>query len=450
MVPDDGDPTGFQIAAFVAAQQGVTDLTTSYPDSVRFLYALGNEYRTIKLGLDRINAILQGLGSPHHGLRYIHVAGTNGKGSICALTERVLRTQGLRTGLYTSPHLVEPTERIRISGDPLTDIEFARLFDEVHRTAERMISAGQIDAHPTYFETMTAMAHLAFRQRNVDVVVLETGMGGRLDATNIVDPELCVITPIDFDHEQYLGNTIPKIAAEKAGILKPGRPAVFARQRPEALAVLETTVLRLGCPAIHAASWRAERLEVSPYGSRFIATGSRQIEIECPLIGVHQVDNALTAIAALDYLGVPNESIREGIAATTWPGRLERISSGPDVLLDGAHNPAGANALADYIREFHAGRKIWMIFAAMRDKDLSVIGPLLFPLVHELIFTTPEGQPRAFSPQELREVSGEERARLAASPEEALRMTAPAQPEDIVFVTGSLYLVGEIRRMLVG
>jgi dihydrofolate synthase/folylpolyglutamate synthase len=407
------------------------------------------------LGLDRIEALLRALGSPHQAQQYVHVAGTNGKGSTCAMIERTLREQGQKTGLYISPHLVEPTERIQVAGRPVSAEEFTRAFSTVHEAAETLMASGGIDAHPTYFETMTAMAHWLFRESGVEVAVLETGMGGRLDATNVVDPLLSVITPIDFDHEQYLGDTIPRIAYEKAGILKPGRRAVFSRQRPEALAVLERTAQERGCAVAHASAWRAERLEVSAYGSRFTATGprsygvERSIEVECPLIGAHQVENALTAVSALVELGVESETIRRGIRQTAWPGRLELVRRAPDLFLDGAHNPAGANALADYIREFHAGRKVWVVFGAMRDKDLSVIGPLLFPLADELIFTAP-AQARAFSPEELRAVSGETRARLAASPAEALRLLEEAGVADVAFVTGSLYLVGEVRPLLVG
>lgn len=428
---------------------GQSAVNPSYPSSVEFLYALGNEFQTIKLDLERIQTVLEALGNPHRQTPVIHVAGTNGKGSVCALIESALRASGQRTGLYTSPHLVEPTERIRIQGEPVDTSAFTRAFARVHGCAEDLQRDGRIDAHPTYFETITSMAHTVFASCGLDYVVLETGMGGRLDATNVVDPKLCVITPIDFDHEKFLGNTIPQIAAEKAGIIKAGRPVVFARQRPEALAVLERKAMELAAPVIHTASWRPERLEVSAYGSQFIATGPDRIPVQCPLPGAHQVENCLTAVAALHALGVPPEAIQRGIAAARWPGRLERVRQRPDWFLDGAHNPAGASALADYIREFHENRRIWMVFAAMRDKDLSVIAPLLFPLAQELIFTAPDN-PRAFSPEELRTASGESRALLASSAAEAISWAEEAGPEDAVFVTGSLYLVGEARRLLVG
>jgi len=394
--------------------------------------------------------LLEALGSPHLSSRFIHVAGTNGKGSTCAMIERTLREAGLRTGLYTSPHLVEPTERIRICGEPVGAGEFADAFSEVHNTAERLIAAGAIDMHPTYFETVTAMAYLLFRSRRVDTVVLETGMGGRLDATNVVDPLLSVITPIDFDHEKFLGDTIPQIAFEKAGIIKPGRPVAVSRQHAAAMHVLEHRAAEAGSQIIRAANWRVDHLDLHAYGSRFHAVGpDTEVRIDSPLIGAHQVENALTATAALHHLGYSPEQIRRGIAATEWPGRLERIRQSPDVFLDGAHNPAGARALAGYIRHFCHGRRIWMVFGAMRDKDLHVIGHTLFHLASELIFTTPN-QTRAFHAEEIRDISGESRARIAPTVAGALRMIGDAHPEDAVFITGSLYLVGEARALLVG
>src|SRR5260370_343544 len=204
----------------------------NYAESVRFLYSLGNEIQTAKFGLDRIPQLLKALGDPQRTGRFVHVAGTNGKGSTSAMIEAGLRAAGARTGLYTSPHLIEPTERIQIAGRSVSEVQFAEAFSEVHETSERMLATGALDLHPTYFETVTAMAFLLFARERADVVVLEVGMGGRLDATNVVMPALCVITPIDFDHEAFLGDKLAKIAAEKAGILKTAAPAIFASLSP--------------------------------------------------------------------------------------------------------------------------------------------------------------------------------------------------------------------------
>lgn len=423
-------------------------LSTPYPDSVRFLYALGNEHKTIKLGLERILAVLEHLGEPHKACRFVHVAGTNGKGSTCAMIERALREAGLRTGLYTSPHLVEPVERVRIGGRAVPADEFSSAFDQVHETAERLIGSGRIDMHPTYFETMTAMAFLLFRRFGVEIAVLETGMGGRLDATNVVDPEVSVITPVDFDHEKFLGGTIARIAFEKAGIIKPRRPAVVSRQHAGAMSVIESRASELNAPLARATEWRTARLELHALGSRFEVHGHGvSFPVEQPLIGAHQVENALTAIAALHRLGLTPEQIRRGIAATQWPGRLERLRRSPDIFLDGAHNPAGARALAGYIRHFHHQRRKWLIFGAMRDKDLQAIGHSLFPLADQLIFTAP-AQTRAFLPEEILERTRLARARLAPGIREALECVSAAQPGDAVFITGSLYLAGEARALL--
>jgi dihydrofolate synthase/folylpolyglutamate synthase len=363
------------------------------------------------------------------------------------MIESGLRLAGRRTGLFTSPHLVDPVERIQVDGVPVTPAEFAAAFEAVHQACERLLAAGRIDAHSTYFETLTAMGFLLFRERRVETVVLEVGMGGRLDATNVVDPALCVVTAVDFDHEKYLGDTIPKIAAEKAGILKPEVRAVFARQRREAGEVLEATALSVGAPFERAADWMIRSLDLGAYGSRFRAEGRLfSVPIECHLVGAHQVENALTAAIALRRLGLDAQEIRTGIAAARWPGRLEVLSRYPDVVLDGAHNPAGARALAGYLNRFCGGRRVWMIFAAMQDKDVGQLGRTLFPHASELIFTAPPDQPRAYAPETIRELTGEFRARCASTPHEALEAArAGAASGDLILVTGSLYLVGAVR-----
>jgi len=323
----------------------------NYPDSVHFLYALGNEIKTAKLGLGRIGTVLDALGRPQDRLRFVHVAGTNGKGSVCAMMESALRADGRRTGLFTSPHLAEPTERIRVGGLPLSAERFASAFDRVHAAVEKLLDAGAIDMHTTYFETVTAMAMLVFAEERVDVVVLEVGLGGRLDATNVVVPKLAVITPVDFDHEAFLGKSLESIAGEKAGILKAGVPAVFARQRPEAARVLEDRAAALGVRVVRTEDWSIRELALDARGSRFRLSGERDLRIHCPLAGAHQVENAVTAAVALARLGVPAAAIEAGIARTEWPGRLERVTESPEIILDGAHNPAGARALDAYIND---------------------------------------------------------------------------------------------------
>ena len=406
----------------------------TYPESVRFLYELGNEIKTAKLGLERIRALLSALGDTEHAFRIVHVAGTNGKGSTCAMIDAGLRAAGVRTGLFTSPHLIEPTERIQIDGIPVTPQQFLRAFEVVHQTAEKC----GLDCHPTYFETVTAMALWLFREMRVETAVLETGLGGRLDATNVVDPALTVITAIDFDHEAYLGHTLEAIAGEKAGILKPGVPAIFARQRPEADAVLRAHASDLSIPVIHAADFKIENLEIDARGSRFSG-------LVCPLAGEHQVDNAVTAALALRALGAPPQ----GIAETRWPGRLEHVSPNPDIILDGAHNPAGARALAGYLSRFYSGRRVWLVYGAMRDKAIEEIAGILFPLAEELIFTAPASD-RALRPEALLDLAG--RGHTAPDIAAALDLVRHRAAEedlsdDVVVITGSLFLVGEARAL---
>ena len=402
----------------------------NYPDSVNFLYALGNEIKSAKLGLERITAVLEALGNPERAFRVVHVAGTNGKGSTCAMIEAGLRAANLRTGLFTSPHLIEPTERIQIDGIPVSPADFERAFNVVHETAEKL----DLDCHPTYFETVTAMAFWLFREKKVETGVIEVGLGGRLDSTNVVQPALTVITPIDFDHEAFLGHTIEAIAGEKAGILKPGIPAVFSRQRPEAAAVLEKRAEELHVPVTRAEEFEIRDLHVDARGSRFSG-------IVCPLAGEHQVDNAVTAALALRALGVSTD----GIAEARWPGRIEHVSPNPDIIIDGAHNPAGARALARYLERFYGNRKIWLVYGAMRDKAIDEVAGVLFPLAAELVLTAPD-TPRALRPEALADFAG--RGHIEPTVAAAIDYARKhASDEDLVVITGSLFVVGEARKL---
>jgi dihydrofolate synthase / folylpolyglutamate synthase len=411
----------------------------NYPDSVRFLYSLGNEVKTAKLGLERISALLEALGRPQQADRIVHVAGTNGKGSTCAMIESGLQAAGYRTGLFTSPHLVEPTERIRVNGCPVSAASFASAFERVHACAEDLLRQERIDLHPTYFESVTAMALLLFRESGVEWAVLEVGLGGRLDATNAVLPELCVIAPVDYDHEAFLGKSLESIAAEKAGILKRGVPAVFARQRPEALGVLMARAAEISAPVVRDIHAQISGITVHRLGSEFEWAGA---QVTCPLAGEHQVENAITAVAALERLGVPPEAIRRGIAQTRWPGRLERIAENPEIVLDGAHNPAGARALAAYLERFYDPRRVWLIYGAMRDKAVAEMAASLFPRAGHVIVTAP-AQARALRPETIRDLADHDSIQVAPDLHAALELTAEAAPEDAIFITGSLFLVGE-------
>jgi dihydrofolate synthase/folylpolyglutamate synthase len=422
----------------------------TYPDSVRFLYALGNEVKTAKYGLERITTLLAALGNPERLPRIVHVAGTNGKGSVCAMVESGLRAAGLRTGLFTSPHLVEPTERICIDGCPVPASEFSAAFDRVHACAEQLLNQGAIDFHPTYFETVTAMAFMLFQDCETKAVVLEVGLGGRLDATNVVHPELCVIAPVDFDHEALLGKSLESISGEKAGILKAGVPAVFATQRPEAQQTLDHRAAELGIETIHAQEkWRIDNVEYSTRGSHFTLRDGCTMQIDCPLAGEHQASNAVVAVAALHRMGIAPDAIERGIANTRWPGRLDRVSESPEIILDGAHNPAGARALAAYLERFYSARHVVLIYGAMRDKAVEEVAGILFPHASEVIATSPR-QARAVDPATIRALSAHPSLRAAPDLRRALEMARSGAPGRAIFITGSLFLVGEAMTLLNG
>jgi dihydrofolate synthase/folylpolyglutamate synthase len=416
----------------------------SYPDSVRYLYSLGNELKAgAKWNLDRMRMLLAELGNPERGQRFIHVAGTNGKGSTCAMIANILRHAGFRTGLYTSPHLVEPTERIQMNGSPVSTAEFVEAFTTVHEAAERLLAREQIDAHPSYFETVTAMACLILREK-AEISVIEVGLGGRLDATNVIAPELCVITPIAYDHEAFLGNTLELIAREKAGILKPGVPAVISRQLPPACDVISKRAREAGCELIETAGASISEVRATARNSGFRLDA---VLFECGLPGRHQVENAAAAVLACRRLGIEDTAIQGGLKDVVWPGRLEFVSSHPDFVLDGAHNPAGAAALGTYIREFCASRPVWIVYGAMRDKAIEEVTAELFPLASRLIVTAPDF-PRALRPEAILAVNPHPEATIAPTVPEAIEVARGAPPDAIVIFTGSLFLVGEARPLL--
>jgi dihydrofolate synthase/folylpolyglutamate synthase len=409
----------------------------SYPDSVRYLYALGNELKAgAKFGLERMRTLLAALGNPERGQRFVHVAGTNGKGSTSAMIASVLREAGYQTGLYTSPHLVSPVERIQVNGVAVSEAEFAAAFEQVHGVAEDLVASEAIDAHPSYFETVTAMAFVVFA-RQCDISVVEVGLGGRLDATNVITPELCVITPVSFDHEAFLGNTIEAIASEKAGILKAGIPAVVAAQLPAAEAVIRGA----GSSISASSSVLMEEVEVTAEESRFVSEGVR---FRCPLAGRHQIENARTAVAACRVLGIGDRLIAAGMEKTLWPGRMEIVQREPTFILDGAHNPSGAAALAAHIREFYAQRPVWLVYGAMRDKAIDEVASQLFPLAERLIVTAPDFA-RALRPQAILEMHPHPNAVIAETIGEAREVARRAPREAVVFFTGSLFLVGEMK-----
>jgi len=434
----------------------------TYEDSVRALLSLGRELaapqqaRVQKFGLANITILAEDLGQPQRSSSCAHIAGTNGKGSTAAMLESILRAAGLRTGLYTSPHLERINERIRINGENISDQDFAAAWSRVHSSVESLMASGRLTAHPTFFECVTAIAFLSFAQHQVDFAIYEVGLGGRLDATNIVEPEVAIITPIDFDHENFLCHSIDETAAEKAGIIKPGAWVVSASERPEARVVIARRCAEMDARLVEVdATARAADVQTSDGLYRAVASFShsrKQLVLAPSLPGRFQIRNALTAAIAVRLLAergfpLPDAAIERGIAAANWPGRLERLATHPDLYLDGAHNPAGARELLKFWKENYAGRRIILVYGAMRDKAVDEISGLLFPHTAAVILTEPR-QPRAISAPLLAEMTSHDAKEtiIARDPGKALEAALElAGPQDAVFATGSLYLVGELR-----
>jgi dihydrofolate synthase / folylpolyglutamate synthase len=455
----------------------------NYEQSVRYLLSLGRELaspqqaRATKFDLENIRVLCAHLGDPQRAFRSVHVAGTNGKGSTSAMLAAILEAAGLRTGLYTSPHLMRINERIRIGGAEISDGDFAETFTRIHAAIEELLASGALAAHPTFFECVTAMAFVNFSPRlplprtwaAPDIAVIEVGLGGRLDSTNIIVPEIAIITKIDFDHENFLGHSIEAIAGEKAGIIKPNSWIIANPGNAAAAEVIRRRAMEQNARLIEiAADFHAENVTVSPPGSpsrgpgrplhggfcRFTAlTPGAPIEIELSLPGRYQMQNALNAIAAARLLaerGFPigDAAIARGLASVRWPGRIERVHERPAVYLDGTHNPAGARELAAFWQEQFAGRRIHLIYGAMRDKAVDEVAGLLFPLAASVIVTQ-SPQPRSISAGMLASITRHLAPGLQEIPDPGAALEsalAQAGPEDIVFATGSLYLVGDLAR----
>jgi len=415
---------------------------------VGWLYDL--QHSGIKLGLDNIRALLDVLDHPERSYPSVLVAGTNGKGSVAAMLESMLRAHGIRTGMFTSPHLVRPNERIRIDGRDISDDDLDKLLIEMRERIESGIAAGALESCPSFFEVVTATALQAFKEREIGCGVLEIGMGGRLDATNAVDAVMSVVVTIDYDHVEKLGGTIESIAAEKAATVKPGRPLVSGVEHEAARAVLVEAAAAAGSPLIDA---RRVADIAHAEGERFsIHAGvQRYPDLELPLRGRHQIENARVAVVALETLAPelgfdPDPSkVRKGLGNVRWPGRLQWVEGRPPLLLDGAHNPAGAQALADYLRSL-GGELPVLLFNAMRKKKVEEMVRPLADLIDAVVITRARVD-RAAEPEDLAPVLEPlvKRVEVVQDPGEALeRARALALPNSYVLVAGSLYLVGEI------
>ncbi|MDP9268728.1 MAG: bifunctional folylpolyglutamate synthase/dihydrofolate synthase [Acidobacteriota bacterium] len=454
---------------------------STYIQSVEKLLALGHELHltpAAKFDLDHTRVLLAALGNPERRFASVLIAGTNGKGSTAATLASILAAAGHRTGLYTSPHLLRINERIVVfsnscNGEEISEPEFAEIHQRVDQAAQELVQQGKLPWHPSFFETLTAMAFEYFASTGVEIAVLEVGMGGRLDATNVTEPALSVITDIALDHQKFLGDTITEIAREKAGIIRANGVLVTLPQHPEANEVIGKVAQERNARGVSAVPYMPP---VSPNAdSTRVAAGDSlagpspdlrnryQLElngetilVDSPLVGRHQLRNLALAIAAaveLNKFGfkVAAKDIARGIRETRWPGRLQLIErDGQQYLLDVAHNPAGAWALRSALSSYFEDRPLVFVFAALRDKAIAEMADILFPLAERVVATT-VANPRAASPEEIRDAAARTGADTVCRPDpaDALRVAKDlARCKALVVVTGSIYLVGEALQQL--
>jgi dihydrofolate synthase/folylpolyglutamate synthase len=457
------------------------------------MFALGHELShtpSHKFDLEHMRVLLGAMKHPERAFPSVLIAGTNGKGSTAATLASILRASGLKTGLYTSPHLLRMNERIRIDGKEIGDDVFAAAHGQVDSVAERLVERGVLPWHPSFFEMMTAIAFSHFAREGVDIAVLEVGMGGRLDATNVVEPLVSVITDISLDHQKFLGDTVTEIAREKAGIIRPDGVVVTLPQQPEANDVIGNTILDLNAEGVNAVQyvppvspgsdqywvssidWKepltakdaekdakvAEKSNLKSFYRYPLQVMDKEILVESPLVGRHQLRNVALAIAAAVELskglaGITADSIERGIRETRWPGRFQVLPAGngwPEIVLDVAHNPAGAWALRSALSERYDDRPLIFVFGAMRDKAISEMTEILFPLALRVIATRPNN-PRAASPDEIQQAGSRTGADIEAVPDVRMaldRAHAGAEAGAVIVVTGSIYLVGEVIGLL--
>ncbi|MGH9500170.1 MAG: bifunctional folylpolyglutamate synthase/dihydrofolate synthase [Terriglobales bacterium] len=443
--------------------------STSYETAVARMYALGHELAQTpahKFDLAHMRSLLESLDHPERRFPSVLIAGTNGKGSTAATLASVLRASGLRAGLYTSPHLICINERIQINGNEIHDDEFALIYGLVDRTAERLVEEGELPWHPSFFEMLTAIAFEYFAQNKLDIAVLEVGMGGRLDATNVVEARVSVITDISLDHQKFLGDTVAEIAREKAGIIRRGGVVVTLPQQPQANDVIGNTILDLEAQGVSAVPYVPP---VSPGSAEYFDENARtlryplqvlgkQIQVETPLVGRHQLRNVALAIATAEQLAkqgfpITPESIERGIRETHWPGRFQVLparNGAPEYVFDVAHNPAGAWALRSTLSARYPDRQLTFVFGAMRDKAIAEMTEILFPLAERVIATLADN-PRSAMPEEIRQAAARTATEIVAAADVSSaieRATALAGPRGVVVITGSIYIVGEAMRRL--
>ena len=409
---------------------------TNANDAINWIH--GARYKGQKNGLENTRALLSALGNPQRRFRSVHIAGTNGKGSTAAFTERALRGAGYKTGMYTSPYLIKYNERVQVAGVPIPD---AALIDIVNLLVAKSDILVREGVFPTTFELGTALAFEYFSRMGVDIAVIEVGLGGRFDATNVITPDVSMIAAIGLDHMKMLGNTVCEIAFEKAGIIKPGVPVVAQAQDAPILDVFRKSARERGCALTIAEM--PEILEETAHGARFLIDG---LEYETALCGRHQLLNASLSIHALRILGIADQHIRSGIAQAKWPCRLEWVAG---ALIDGAHNPQGARSLRDYLERFFPGQKITLMTGMMHDKQMDECAKILAPICARVIATAVD-EPRAASPEVLAELYrnlGVETVAMSGV-ENAIRSCL--ERDGIRVFAGSLYIAGAVRAYLAG
>jgi dihydrofolate synthase/folylpolyglutamate synthase len=423
----------------------------NHQETLKYLEQKGNEVQMMHLGLHRTLEIMKALEDPHKEYPSIHIAGTNGKGSVAAMSESILREAGFKTGLFTSPHLVRVEERIRVNGIQVSPKIFSVLATRVRAAEEQLIKEKVLDRPLTTFEFITCCAFLQFARQKVDIAIMEVGLGGKLDATNIVEPLVSVITGIALDHQNYLGRTIRKIAAEKAGIIKDGIPVISGCSDPEAQSVIYKRSKAAKAP-LYELGQDFTIQNISEQG------GSHQFDLRTParlykklklsLAGEHQTRNAALAVLAIESLElflIKESDIRRGLANARWAGRLDEYRCGRRTLLDGAHNPEAAQLLRKHLQKKKPA-EIHLVFGAVRDKNIKDIGAALFPLAKR-IYLTPLTNTRTADPAEIAGMHSRYCTRMTIHPDmaNALQSAWTECPKTgLVVITGSLYLVGEL------
>lgn len=409
----------------------------------------------IKFGLDNVRAVLSSLDNPQKKYPSVHVAGTNGKGSVCAMLSQVLMEHDFRPGLFTSPHLITVRERIQIAGELITEKEFSRHLTRLRGVVEDLIASKTLLSPPTYFEVLSCLAFQHFAEEGVDIAILEVGMGGRFDATNVVEPIVAAITTISPEHQKFLGETLGEIASEKAGIIKPGIPLVCGVEEREARMTIQKRAEEIDAPFLAVFLNDSDlRKEKTLRNFRFeYRVGDEGYAYVPSLLGEHQGKNAAIAIGVARQISkgwkrLEKAKIIRGIETARWPGRLEMISENPRVFVDGAHNEEGAEALRNYIQEF-ISEPIVLVFAVMRDKNIERLSDILFPMAQKIICTKFPFYKSA-SPEDIRRRASRFEDRIVIQPDiqQAVQAALQATPADgIVLGVGSLFLVGEIKKI---